>query len=153
MADERHELSVFADYHQFYICDDARDTDTGEIWTDEALARRLAIGPDLIAVSTARNMDVPVIVEIADREPAADFAAWERVVECDIAIPSGRVVVAGCTDYFPDCLRFAVAPGSYAIRVSYAGLDDLSEDGLDGNDRYRVQMWPGRIPGVVVRKA
>jgi hypothetical protein len=152
VAEQEHQLEVFADYHQFYVCDAARITDTGEIWTEDALSRLLGVGPDLVAVSTARNMDVPVTIEIADLEPSADFDAWERVIDCGINVPSGELVVAGCTDYFPDCPRFQVNAGRYAVRVSYADLDDLSEDGLDGNDRYRVQLWPGDVSNVTIRK-
>ncbi|WP_313013585.1 hypothetical protein [Brevundimonas sp.] len=42
--------------------------------------------------------------------------------------------------------------GDYAARVSHGGLDTLSEDGLDGDDRYRIQLWPGPVRPVTVVK-
>ena len=42
--------------------------------------------------------------------------------------------------------------GDYAARVSYAKLTDLSDDGLEGDDRYRVQLWPGFVSKVVILK-
>ncbi|MDQ8754941.1 hypothetical protein RCO27_01750 [Sphingosinicella sp. LHD-64] len=152
MAPDIHELEVFADYFQFYVCDEARNTDTGEVWDHGTVDRMLATGPDLIAIGTARNMGVPVLLEIHATPPADDFDAWERVIECSFAAPSGTIVVAGCTEYYPDCPRFSVEPGDYAARISYAGLTDLSENGLEGNDRYRVQLWPGKRPEVTVIK-
>ncbi|MDW4736332.1 hypothetical protein NQ293_26040, partial [Escherichia coli] len=49
----------------------------------------------------------------------------------------------------PDAARIDVAPGTYRVRVSYGGLDTLSEDGLEGDDRYRLQLWPA--PPIAVR--
>lgn len=152
MAARVHRLEVFADYHQFYVCDGAELADTSLIWSDDTVERMLAVAPGLVAVGTARNMTVPVVLELLDAAPAGDFAEWERVIDCGLAVPSGRVAVAGCTDYFPDCPRFDVAAGDYRARVSYAGLDSLSEDGLEGEDRYRIQLWPGTMDGVVVHK-
>lgn len=147
-----HQLTVFADYHQFYVCDGADLADTSLIWTDATVERMLAVSPGLIAVGTARNMDVPVTLELLDDAPPEDFAGWDRVIECGLAVASGRIAVAGCTDYFPDSPRFDLAAGDYRARVSYGGLEELSEDGLEGEDRYRVQLWPGAADGVVVRK-
>jgi hypothetical protein len=79
--------------------------------------------------------------ELLAQEPEQDFEAWDQVTECSIEVPSGRLVIAGCTDYFPDAARIEVAAGTYRVRVSYGGLDTLSEDGLDGDDHYRVQLW------------
>ena len=64
------------------------------------------------------------------------------MTECSIEVPSGRIVIAGCTDYFPDADRVNVLAGTYQARISYGQLDTLSDDGLDGDDRYRVQLWP-----------
>jgi hypothetical protein len=34
-----------------------------------------------------------------------------------------------------------VPPGDYKVRALYRGLDTLSEDGLEGNDFYEIQIW------------
>ena len=112
----------------------------------------LAVAQGNVGVGTARNMDVPVVVELHEREPDADSNNWDQVVECDLEIGSGRVVVAGCTDYFPDAARIDVEPGSYRVRVSYGALSALSVNGLEGDDHYRVQLWPGDPAGVRVVK-
>ena len=94
------ELSLFADYFQFYIQDEAVMGDLSRIWDEEATARMLAIAPGTIGVGTARNMDVPVTVEICDQEPGDDVPEWDHVIEATLAVASGRIVVAGCSDYF-----------------------------------------------------
>ncbi len=136
----RYEL--FADYFQFYLQDEAADGDLSDAWTDEAVARMLAVGDGAVGVGTARNMDVPVTLELLDAEPPADLAGWDHATECSLQIRGDKLLIAGCTDYRPDAARIPVAPGSYRVRVYYGGLDTLSEDGLEGEDRYHLQLWP-----------
>lgn len=136
-------FEIFADYHQFYLQDEQADGDLSESWTPEATANLLALAPGTIGIGTARNMDVPVTVMILDRQPAdGDLRDWDQVNECSVSIPSGRIVVAGCTDYFPKAARINVVPGWYRGRIYYGGLSTVSEDGLEGEDRYKVALWP-----------
>jgi hypothetical protein len=74
-------------------------------------------------------------------------------VECSIDVASGRIVVAGCTDYFADAARLQVAPGIYRLRAQYGGLNTVSEDGLSGGDHYSVLLWPGTATDPIVLKA
>jgi len=136
-------LNLFADYFQFYLQDESAEGDLSDSWTDEATDRLLAVAPGTVGVGTVRNMEVPVRVDVLEGEPPLDAEAWDHMTECSIQIDSGRLVVAGCTDYFPEAVRIPLAPGTYAVRVSYGGLASLSADGLDGDDHYRVQLWPG----------
>ena len=146
----RHQFDVFADYFQFYLQDDdAQLGDLSEAWTPEAVARLLAVAAGAVGVGTVRNSNVPVTVEVHDSEPAAELQSWDHIAECDLKVTSGRIVVAGCTDYFPDAARISVPAGLYRVRACYGGLDSLSEDGVDGSDRYQVQIWPAPNPGPV----
>ena len=143
------ELSLFADYFQFYIQDESAAGDLSESWNQEATDRLLAIAPGTIGIGTVRNMEVPVTIEIHNREPDDDSSGWDHVVEAGLNVASGRIVIAGCTDYFPDAVRAEVPSGNYRVRVSYGDLDTLSEDGLSGEDHYRVQLWLG-TPSIAV---
>ncbi|WP_155806040.1 hypothetical protein [Erythrobacter litoralis] len=135
-------LDLFADFFQVYIADGKFRTDTSDIWNNKASDRMLAIAENLIAIGTARNMTVPVSLELLSGRPRPDFEVWEQVIEASFNVPSGEIVALGCTDYLPDAKRLQVSPGSYRALVSYRGLDSLSDDGLDGEDEYRVQLWP-----------
>ncbi|OKO81054.1 hypothetical protein [Bradyrhizobium sp. NAS96.2] len=146
------ELSLFADYFQFYIQDEPAAGDLSEAWTEDAFDRLLAIAPGTVGIGTVRNMDVPVAVHLLEREPDDDSADWDHVVEASLDVASGRIVIAGCTDYFPDAMRIETPPGCYRVRVSYCALDTLSEDGLDGDDHYRLQLWPAAAIAVRVLK-
>lgn len=138
---QRFEYRLFADYFQFYLQDDTAEGDLSNSWTKEAVDRLLAVAPGTIGVGTVRNMNVPVVVEITSGEPPSDLSAWDRVNECTIAVQSGRIVIAGCTDYFPDAARIELAPGSYRARIYYGSPNSLSADGLDGDDHYKVALW------------
>ena len=145
-------LSLFADYFQFYIQDETVTGDLSDAWNEEAVDRLLAIAPGTIGIGTVRNMYVPVVVEIHDQEPDDDCSEWDHVVEASLEVTSGRTVIAGCTDYFPDAMRIPVPPAIYRVRVSYGGLDTLSDDGLEGDDHYRLQLWPAASIAVCVLK-
>jgi hypothetical protein len=87
-------------------------------------------------------MNVPVTVDIADIAPEEhDFSAWDQVNECSIDVPSGRLVIAGCTDYFPEAARIDLPPGTYRARIYYGNLNSLTNNGLDGEDHYRIVLW------------
>jgi hypothetical protein len=135
---------LFADYFQFYIQDENVDGNLSNSWTQEAVDRLLALAPGTIGVGTVRNMDVPVTIKVFDREPELinDLDSVGQINECDIETTSDKLVVAGCTDYFPDAKRIDVEKGVYRARIYYGNLDKISEDGLDGDDYYEVHLWP-----------
>lgn len=68
----------------------------------------------------------------------------DRVNRASIYIETGRVVFAGCTDYFPDAIRIKVSPGLYDVVIGYKDLDLISADGLGGEDSYHIYL--ARLP-------
>ena len=153
MLKEKYGFELFADYHQFYLQDEQADCDLSDSWTEQATEDLVAIAVGMIGIGTVRDMDVPVTIEIHNSEPENDLDEWDHVIECSVDIPSGKVVVAGCTDYFPEAARISVEPGVYRARVFYGELDSLSENGCDGNDKYKVALWLGETinPKVIKR--
>ncbi|MEZ2223031.1 hypothetical protein [Rhizobium sp. RCC_161_2] len=139
---------LFADYFQIYLRDEAHP-DLPDDYTDEVIARRLSAGPHAIILHTVRNMTVPVCVEWHDRRPATSLDAYQHVAESGFHCPSGQLVLAGLTDYGPTAPRLAVKAGALGVRVNMSGLDTLSEDELDGDDHYLVQLWPEAEPNDV----
>jgi len=55
-------------------------------------------------------MQVPFVVEVADAVPSNDLTQWGQMNECSLDVASGRLVIDGCTDYFPDAARTKVPP-------------------------------------------
>ncbi len=147
-----HRFTLFADYHQFYVQDEAISGDLSDAWGPDATRRLLAVAPGVVGVGTVRNRDVPVMVRIEDRAPGLDLKQWDHVVECDLTVSGPRLVVAGCTDYFPDAARIAIAPAHYRVRVCMAGLQTVDDLGIEGSDEYHLLLWPAAPGGVRVLK-
>lgn len=134
-------LTLFADYYQFYLQDEAVEGDLSDSWTEEAVNRMLAITYGTIGVGTVRNTEVPVEIEICNEEPMESFENWDKVNECSIVVPSGKLVIAGCMDYFPEAKRIGIPEGIYRARLYYGGLGTVSSNGLEGEDTYRIVLW------------
>ncbi|WP_293776469.1 hypothetical protein [uncultured Oxalicibacterium sp.] len=141
--------SLLADYHQFYLADAAGNVDLPTNWNDDALNTRLLSGPGVLIVATERNMTVPVRVILHERRPQIDIDAADHVVEGHLHT-SGEIVIAGLNDYLPQAPRRRVPAGELGVMIIFTGLDTLSEDGLDGEDRYDVHLWPGSVEGITV---
>lgn len=140
MMISKHEFEIFADYHQFYLEDENSPHETGNIWTQETHARMLAIEDGLVAVGTARNVEVPVTIEIHDSEPPLKAEDFSRVNECSLKIWSNKMTIAGCTDYLPDAERIEIKPSIYRVRILYGNLESV-ENEIDGEDFYILQLW------------
>jgi hypothetical protein len=146
----RFDFQLLAAYQQFHLQDESANANLGEsFWTDAAVGRLLAVAPGAIGVSTARDSFVPVGVEVHDTEPEPDLEPWDHVTECSLEIPTGRVVIMGCTEAFPEAARIEVPPAVYRARISYGALDTVSENRREGDDRYLVQLW--RAPAIEPR--
>ncbi len=180
-GDTSTDVTVYADYNQFYLGDSLFDANTDEgFWTDEALERKFAISyPSLIGVGTTYQGNIPVVIEVCTEEPADDdLAVWDRVVEGSLSIPSAAVAVGGCMEYIPEIQyrnaltqgagdrvrrspHIAVDPGTYRVRVYAGGIDTERITEVDGelieacDEHYRIVMWPApyRKPHVLYTRA
>ena len=135
----RTELTIFADYHQFYIQDDDdRFGDLSEAWTEEAVSRLLAVSDHVVGIGTVRNSDVAVVLETCEELPELAPDQWDRINKTALECGTGRLVVAGCTDYFPHAFRLEVEPGTYDLLVGYRNLDVAPSNALEGDDSYHL---------------
>ena len=147
----RAELEVFADYHQFYVQDGEVFPDAPTEWSDADVKRRVKVAENVVVVCPVRNMHVPVEIEVLTSEPSFDLADFDHVARCSLALPSGRLQVHECTG--GERLSLSVAPGTYSVLALFSQLGSLSDDGLEGNDRYRVVLWPGVGTALSIVKA
>jgi hypothetical protein len=142
---------LFADYFQFYVWDKGALPDAPTDWTEEDVVNRLKAAPNVVVVCPVRNMTVPVELEVLASEPELRSDPWDHIAECSLELPSGQLELHECTGGSAGVL--SVVPGSYRVRAYFGGLDSLSEDGLSGDDHYRVTLWPApRAPLRVVKQ-
>ncbi len=141
-----YQFNIFADYFQIYVEDENAHIDLSRSWTEETVESLMAFDPDSrrgFAMGTVRNMFVPVRLDILAAPPAdSDFSLWDQVNECSLEVFSGKLVLMGCSDYYPDAARVSIEPGVYRARIGYGNLDSLSENRLDGDDHYWIALWP-----------
>ncbi|MCR6485855.1 hypothetical protein M8542_23810 [Amycolatopsis sp. OK19-0408] len=138
-------LVVHADQRQFSLRDSGSRLN-GSDWTALAVeSHRIGPEPGGIAVATARSDLVESSVTLLPAAPGLILDA-EHVVEADLPVPSGKIVISGPADYPSQEKFFSVLPGLYRARVSYVPAGPPS---VDWNDheygehyRYVVELWP-----------
>lgn len=135
---ESRSFEVFADYHQFYLWDRDVEPMAPVDYDDVDVQRRLKVGPNVVIVQPLRNTTVPVTLEIHEAEPEFDPHKWDHIVEGSLQLPTGNLQVHECTG--GPVADVSLAPGSYRVRAFFGGL--CSVDGLDGDDHYKVVVWP-----------
>jgi len=138
---DRYKFRVFADNGLFFLHDGDYDPDIDvEEFGKQVTKTRLAIFPGVIAILAASQMSVPVDMQVLTKPPKEYFSKWDAVVESGIVVPSGVLflVGSGSTDEFGE--RMEVAPGCYGVRVYYGGQSALED--LEGNDYYKIVLWP-----------
>lgn len=139
----RHQsLAVFADYHQFYVQDGDINPLAPEDWTDEDVARRGKVADNVVVICPLRNMTVRVEIVLHSTEPTQPEVECDHSFECSLELPTGHLQVHECTG--GPVLDWRVAPGTYELRASFLGLASIAEDGLQGNDLYKIELWKGR---------
>jgi hypothetical protein len=103
---------LFADYHQLYLCDAVKPPQLPEEWPEGHLRQRVNLADRALVVSTARNVEVPLKVELHKARPTADLAQVDHAVECSLRVPSGKLIIAGLTDDIKTATQVAVPAGN-----------------------------------------
>jgi hypothetical protein len=144
-----HNLLVFADNFQFHLQDQLEDCDYAENWNDSLLTRLFAYGDKVVGIGTMRDLDCEVTLEIYDKPMESqlmhqdpDMEDADHVVQCNIEIPSGKLMITGCITDPEDTIKIDVTPGHYGVRVFWSNLEKTDELGFEGDDHYLVQLWP-----------
>lgn len=135
--------TIFADYFQFIVQDENSQDDFGALWNKDAANLMVAAGKTAIGLGTLRNVDVAVEVHVLDEQPGLSLADCDHVVEGAFSSPTGKIVVMGCTDYFPDAARIEIAPGTYCFLYVVSGVGTIEAEWEPADDLYSIFIWPG----------
>lgn len=138
-----HKFTLFADYFQFHLLDEASKDDFSTIWTEDALKRMLAAGQTALCAGTLRNVDIEAEISVLESEVTIDPSGYDHIVEASFAIPTGKLVVMGCTDYMPDAPRIDLRAGNYQVLYAVSGVDTIVTEWEPAQDKYALYLWPG----------
>ncbi len=127
---------LYADHGQIHLLDETASPAFEDAWTTEATEDCLAVAKGGIAIGTKDSDDVAVTIELLRAAPKA-VESGEHVTEASIQVPSGKLVVMGCTDYFPKAKRLALTKGTYRVRITHDGL-------ARGKEKLAVLLWPAK---------
>jgi len=159
------DLAVAADHGQIYIFsiageeeDEDFDPAEGHLLSalDDATRSRRFVGvqPGLIDLLTPGqwNFRTPMRLEVWSAEPPDDRDQWDHEVDADFDVPDGRIYFmasgGGTADVSAD-----IPAGRYRARISGRGFTALGHAGADGDDSYRLRIWPrGQREDPVLRK-
>jgi hypothetical protein len=137
-------LVVHADQRQFSVRDSRSRLD-GSGWTALAVDHRIGAEPGGLAIATARSDLVESSVTLLPSAPSL-LSEGEHVVEADLPVPSGKIVISGPADYPSQEKFFSVLPGLYRARVSYVPTGpphaEWNEHEFGEHFRYVVELWP-----------
>lgn len=144
-----HALELNADYFQLYIYDahlDLTKVEIGADWcTKEDHQRMFSIkeGNRYLVMSTFRNFLVPVeVLLFEEKPPIHSMIEWDQINECAFYAESGAILIRGLGNEDKDGLTITTKVQSWRVRLYYGGQATIDEMGIDGNDRYRIELWP-----------
>jgi hypothetical protein len=148
------EFSIFADYNMFFLlADTTKVPHVNSGLLTQLMTDLIAASPGVVIVGTVRRVTVPVTVELWSDEPTESDSAWDHITEASIHPSTGVIRLVGDTSAPDNAPSVTVVASDCRVRVYSAGFDTLSEDGLDGNDRYRLMLWPAPTqPSRVVKR-
>lgn len=136
----RKSYEIFADYHQFYLMDAVLQPFAPEHYVEADIRKRIKVSDNIVVILPERNMTVPVELEVRDLAPEIDFSEWQHIAEASLGLPSGKLLIEECTGNEPiDVVE--LSPETYRLRACFSGLDTLSWNGLEGDDKYKIFMW------------
>ncbi|QEM09466.1 hypothetical protein [Mucilaginibacter rubeus] len=138
----KYPLDFYTSYNQFYVYDESSpgQTDSASFCTNEAYEDRLAIEDGVLGIRTECYGPVKAELEILETaNNIVDFSSFDHVVEAGIDIKSGVIQILNCPDWTVQ-IELRTAPGNYRVRIYSSNL--ASVDGDEGNDFYRIEIWP-----------
>jgi hypothetical protein len=145
------DLAFLYDYGQVYLYDKSRPFSEGcdEYLQslDEANAANRSVGVvdgfvDVL-MATQYNFDAPLSIEVHDSAPEPELDGHDHVVEFDLNLPSGALVLeasGGAGEVVA-----ALPADTYRMRWLGSGLDAAAETQYEVEQtpgRYRLQLWP-----------
>jgi hypothetical protein len=146
---EHKTITIFADNFQFHLQDRRSECDYPESWNEEIMNGLFVAGQNVVGIGTVRDLDVEVEIvthslpmDDNDKDKLPDLVDWDHAVQCSIEVPSGQLLLAGPTADIDHSPVLQLKPGRWGLRIFWANLEVIDEVGFEGEDKYKVELWP-----------
>ena len=140
----KYRLDFHTEYNQFYISDKTSVRATGSInfWTTAAYKDRLAKEEGILGVGTQSYGHIKGELDILNAaNNKLDTNQYDHIVEGGIKVVSGVLQVLNCPISEIE-LEIKLKPGTYRVRVYSSNLTNVDIDEDEGNDQYKIEIWP-----------
>ena len=137
-------LNFQTEYNQFYLYDKGSPGKTGSesFWTPIAFADRLAMEKGILGVGIHNYGHVKGQLCLLKKESQAiEYDQYDHIVEGGVEVKSGVLQVLDCPNSKVE-LELIVKPGKYRVRIYSSNLAGGDIDEVEGNDYYKIEIWP-----------
>lgn len=124
-----YEYKILAAGAALFFSDDDVQLDAGALWKGISPGQMLVADDGVLSVRAVPDSYVRVLVDVREAEPERAEAEFSMLGSCLLDVPSGRIVIAGSAELYPDAARIPVRPALYRVAV-YAGSLDTIYGGL-----------------------
>jgi hypothetical protein len=149
-----HPFNFSTSYNTFFITSDngAAITD-GWVEKQESYDKdRLFQSKNLLAVKTGSYGHIKgEICMLMNENKQVDIKNYDHIVEGFLEAKSGVLRILECPGS-QSKLEIKVNPSTYKVRVYSSNLDSVDIDEDEGNDSYKIEIWPDSSKGGKVLK-
>lgn len=136
-------FDFYTSYNTFYIGDSkALLKARTENQEDKLLTDRLIANNDLLTARTGSYGHIRGELFILETEnKSIDLEKYDHIVEGGLEVTSGKLQISDCPNYIVE-MAIGINNGRYKVRIYSSNLASTDIDENDGNDRYRIEVWP-----------
>jgi len=140
----KYKLDFYTQYNQFTICDSKYLTEpnSAKFETVEAITDRMGVEEDQIRVGIECYGHVKGELEFLENaNTSINYSLYNHIVEGGFETKSGIIQLQDCPNSFVE-LGVKVKPGRYRVRVYSSNLKGFDTDEDEGDDFYKIEIWP-----------
>lgn len=141
---KRYKFDFVTSYSQFYLTSDygKKALEFTANPDDNDHEDRLYIQEKFITIYAGSYGHIRGELFVLDKaNPNIEYELYDHVAEGGLDVESGELQILHCPTSAVE-LKVKVKPGIYRIRVLFSKLYTNQLDEFEGDDRYRIEVWP-----------
>jgi hypothetical protein len=141
----KRQFKFYTQYAQFYLSSAGKNFDITNQNTDpktfkEDFNTRLIANENALIIFTQSYGKVKGEIALVEKPVQdADFSKYDHVVECGIKVGSGELQILSWPGVDNE-MSIQLKAGNYRVRVYSSNFKSVIDD--DGDDYYRIEVWP-----------